>query len=443
MDVVGQRLGARARFARKAFLSSMIASVCAAALSGCSAIPGMADSQDRTNDSLNKACAGTALSTRYIVKWKDGTVSGEEAATHEEMVRDLLDPNRSEIEFVERDHFVSLPPQDTFQAEASLAPTNEWGQTIVSAPAVWSAGRYGAGVVVAVVDSGADVSHAQLRNQLAVNSGETGVDAEGRDKAANGIDDDDNGFVDDAYGYDFLNNSPSSFDDNGHGTHVAGIILADHSAGSVLGMAPKAKLLPLGFMDAEGSGTLSAAIGAIKYAARRGAKVINASWGGSYCSQAMRDTIADLDRSGTLFVAAAGNNGDGSQSSGVDIESLPIYPAALGLATQMTVGASTSRDYMTGFSNFSYKLVDLVAPGARIYSLWTGGGTRTIDGTSMATPFVSGAAALLWGFRPKATPAQIKAAILSSVDSGPFSVATRGRLNVKAAVDAIGRTVAP
>ena len=193
-------------------------------------------------------------------------------------------------------------------------------------------------------------------------------------------------------------------------------------------------------MDDTGSGDLPVAIRAIQYAASRGARVINASWGGTYCSQAMKETIAALEGEGVLFVAAAGNNGDGLQASGMSLESLPVFPAAIGASGQITIGASTSRDYMAGFSNFSYTLVDLVAPGSNIFSTYPGGGYKLESGTSMATPFVSGAAALLFGAHPTATVAQVKAALLGSVDRGPFAVASQGRLNVKAALDELART---
>lgn len=171
--------------------------------------------------------------------------------------------------------------------------------------------------------------------------------------------------------------------------------------------------------------------------------MINASWGGAFCSQSLRDKIASLRSRGVLFVAAAGNNGDGNQTYGTDLAVLPVFPAALALPGQITVGASTARDYMAGFSNFSYELVDIVAPGSRILSTYPGGRTKVLDGTSMAAPFVSGAAALLMGFRPRATVADVKQALLKGADRGPFAVSTQGRLNVRASIEELARLVGP
>ncbi|RYZ76013.1 MAG: alkaline serine protease, partial [Proteobacteria bacterium] len=216
-------------------------------------------------------------------------------------------------------------------------------------------------------------------------------------------------------------------DGSGHGTHVSGVIAADSSAGTIRGLAQGAKILPLDFMTNDGSGNISDAIRAMYYAASQGAKVINASWGGAPCSSTLQKAITDIGAQGVLFVAAAGN-------SGVDIEAEPEYPAAFGLPTQITVGASTSNDRMAIFSNYSYSLVNIMAPGVGIWSTYPGNSTQSMNGTSMASPFVAGAAAVLFGARPNATPQQVKSALLASVDAGPFQVETRGRLNLRKAL---------
>jgi subtilisin family serine protease len=133
---------------------------------------------------------------------------------------------------------------------------------------------------------------------------------------------------------------------------------------------------------------------------------------------------------GVVFVNAAGN-------SGLSLDEYPEYPAAYGLPLQITVAASTSRDYMAAYSNYSYKLVNIAAPGDSIVSTFPGNMTKSLSGTSMATPFVAGAAALLKGARPNATPSDIKNALLNSVDSAPVEVSSRGRLNVAKALQEI------
>jgi subtilisin family serine protease len=204
-------------------------------------------------------------------------------------------------------------------------------------------------------------------------------------------------------------------------------------------MAPSAKVLPLAFLNSSGQGDVSFAIQAIQYAVKRGVKVINASWGGPQCSATLRDLISSLPASGVMFVAAAGNDG-------VSLDVTPSFPASfagMGMAAQITVGASTNLDLQAGFSNYSYTSVQLLAPGMAILSTIPGNQTATYDGTSMATPYVSGAAALLWSDRPKATLADIRAAILAGIDKGDFAVQTLGRLNVATSLTYLEAHVSP
>lgn len=371
-------------------------------------------------------CRGTAVPNRYLVRWKDGSTSIHESVSREELLRDLVEPNLEEIEFAEQDQVVTLnEPLDEddgeIQSQAAVPQSPEWGQQITEASNAWSRGYNGQGVIVAVIDSGVDVNHPQLRDQLAFNTGEIPGD---------GVDNDGNGLVDDYKGYDFNLRSGNITDGTGHGTHVAGVIAAKHSAGTVKGVAQQARILPLDFMNDEGSGNISDAIAAMYYAASRGAKIVNASWGGAPCSKSLQKAIADLGAQGVLFVSAAGN-------AGVDIGVYPEYPAAYAMDTQITVGWSTPSDYMHGESNYSYSLVQLTAPGSQIYSTYLGNGYKTLSGTSMATPFVSAAAAVLWSARPGATLQEVKESIIGSVDAGPFEVSTRGRLNIRKAIDLV------
>lgn len=367
-------------------------------------------------------CAATAVPNRFIVHWNNGHTSVEKAVDRETFIREVLRPRQSEIDFAEHDQIVR-------RSDAVLTPLSEtdpdlinWGQETIEAPQVWSAGIDGDGVIVAVIDSGVDIEHNQLKTQIAANPAEV----------LNGEDDDGNGYVDDVNGYDFHNVSGEVSDVSGHGTHVAGIVAADHSAGTVHGVAPGAKILPLGFMDEDGAGALSDAILAMQYAVSRGAKIVNASWGGAPCSKSLESAIRELENHGVLFVAAAGN-------SGLNLDYDPEFPAAYDLEGQITVGASTLRDYTASFSNYSDTLVHLLAPGSNIYSTYPGNQAVSMNGTSMATPFVSGVAALLWSHRPQATVAQIKASILNSVTPGSFAVLSGGRLNAAKAIAEIER----
>jgi subtilisin family serine protease len=203
------------------------------------------------------------------------------------------------------------------------------------------------------------------------------------------------------------------------------------------GVAPEAQIIPATFLDGSGAGTLGDAILAMQFAAARGAKIINASWGGTGCSEALGNAFVDLNNKGILLVVAAGN-------SGADIDETAFYPAVYNLPGQITVSASDSSDLVPAWSNTGFKNAHLTAPGVEIVSTAFGGRYVSMDGTSMASPFVAGAAATLWSARPSATAAQIKAAILRGVDviSGKNSkTLTRGRMNLQNSLDELRRLV--
>ena len=347
-------------------------------------------------------------------------------------------PNLDKIDFVEPDQRIGA-----YQIPPVTAPTgteiNNWGARAINAPVAWQNGVRGSGVVVAVVDTGVDITHPQLVNQIYYNHGEMGLDAQGRDKRTNGIDDDGNGYVDDWAGYNFLNNSGVMSDDVGHGTHVSGIIAAEHSdttikTGYVQGVAPEAKILPVKFLDQSG-GSLSDALKGIDYAVMRGAKVINASWGGPGCAQSLRQKIQDLSNENVLFVAAAGNGGE-------NLDLYPQYPAAFIAPLQLTVGAIANTLLQDDYSNYSKTLVNLFAPGTAIVSTVPSslypGGYASMTGTSMATPFVSGAAADLLSAHLGVTVQTVRQMILQSVDQDPsYTNSSGGRLDVGKAALAI------
>lgn len=403
--------------------------IAAMALTGCA---DNGKSETAQFSETKAECTSTAVPNAYVVHWKDDSVSVVRGWTREDFTREIFEPNKNDIRLVEQDQRVKIQPLAGGMAtptdarpyttvDPSATSTDQWGTSMISAPDAWNAGVKGAGVVVAVIDSGVDITHPQLRGRLAVNTKEI---------PGNGIDDDGNGYIDDVNGWDFDGDQPIVSDSAGHGTHVAGIILAEHGTSMVKGVAPEAKLLPLDFMNADGQGNIGDAILALKYAGQQGARVINASWGGAPCSQTLSHTIADLESQGVLFVAAAGN-------SGVNIDQQPEYPAAFSISNQITVGASTARDFTAGFSNFSFHLVHLFAPGAAILSTYPGARVATLSGTSMAAPFVAGAAALLFSAHPNATVAQVRAALIGSVDHGDFAATSQGRLNIKKALDAL------
>lgn len=398
-------------------------------------------SENKTTETIfnseKTGCGASAVRNHFIIKWVDGKISRIKSADKEAFLKEHVEPNLEKIEFAEYDYRVQI--QDELHA-TELQPTaafaDNWGASNVNVAGAWQRNIRGNGVTVAVVDSGVSIDHNQLVGQIAYNKGETGTDSMGRDKRFNGVDDDGNGFADDFAGYDFSQNTPNIQDNSEHGTHVSGVIAAEHhdsqvKTGYVQGIAPEAKILPATFIGPDGSGYISDAIRALNYAAQRGAKVINASWGGAPCSQALKQTIAGLQNSGVIFVVASGNEGK-------DIDRYATYPAAFGLPNQITVGAIGFRNGMANFSNYGNLGVHVFAPGVEVVSTIPGNSTAAMDGTSMATPFVAGAVALMLGHRPTASADQIRAALYNSVYYDRlYRNASHGRINISAALDAL------
>lgn len=368
-------------------------------------------------------CRPTAIEGQYIVEWVDGRITLERAKDRDDFLENFVTPRLELIKRAELDQIVRVNSQPV-QAADTIPPN--WGQEVTRAQTAWDRNIRGSNVIVAVIDSGIDATHPQLRNRIAINANEI---------ANNGIDDDRNGFVDDVAGWDFFTpdgpGTPNPTDQNGHGTHISGVIAADPMTGTVQGVAPQAKILPLQFMDASGAGTIGRAVQAIEYAARMGAKVINASWGTIGCNQSLETVVKKLADQDILFVTAAGNDYS-------DLTYNPSYPAAFPGLGQITVGALTYSGFRAEFSNYG-ALVHLVAPGSPVYSTVPASkhasGYAFMSGTSMASPFVAGAAALLWSYQPTASVSRVREAILSSVlVKEHLNVATRGQLDIAAAL---------
>lgn len=395
------------------------------ALSACSSNSGKVQEVTESFDSTK--CRGSAaIESEFIVQWNDGSFSLEKGQDPESFRKDFVSANIESIRHVQINQKIKVDLIQNQDVSAQIVPmSNDWGQERVEASRLWSQGFRGQGVKVAVIDSVIDVNHPQLRNRISRNMNEI---------PDNRTDDDGNGVVDDILGAAFLSQS-SSTRINDHGTHVSGIIAADPSHGFMSGVAPEADIVAASFLDGDGSGTLGDAILAMQYAARRGAKIINASWGGGGCSDSLGNAFADLSSQGVLLVVAAGN-------SGVDLDYTPFYPAIYNLPNQITVAATDFEDIVPAWSNTGFRSAHLTAPGAEILSLGFNNRYVTMDGTSMAAPFVAGAAAVLWSAMPQATAAQIKTAILRGVDVVPdknSKTLTRGRLNLRKSLDELRR----
>ena len=287
-----------------------------------------------------------------------------------------------------------------------------WGMNDIRASGAWDSGTGSRDVPVAVLDTGVQIDHPDLKDNIWRNPGET---------AGNGIDDDANGYIDDVNGWDFLGNDNSpgyeGEPSGAHGTHVAGTIgaVGDNGLG-LAGVNWRSSIMPLTICNKGGSCYLDAAISALQYAVDEGARVSNNSYGGAGCSYTpLRDAISAAGARGHLFVAAAGNNRASNDLN-------PHCPASYGLPNIISVAASTSAGNLAWFSNYGDS-VDLAAPGQGIVStLPEGGFGRTggygsLNGTSMASPHVAGAAALLLSLNPGWTVAQLKTRLIDSTHS--------------------------
>lgn len=347
-----------------------------------------------------------------IRKQADATLLGTVSGPREQVLKIDGDPEvvsaqlerRAEVEYAEPDSIVraSWTPND------SLLGAQWWlGQT--STPRAWDAAR-GAGALVGVVDTGVTFAHPDLGRVA-------------------------------PRGYDFVNRDSDPTDDQGHGTSVTGVIAATAGNGAgIAGVAPESTVVEAKALDAKGFGFSSDVADAMGYAVDQGARVVNLSLGGPRRSQAIASAITT--HPATLFVVAAGNeNADNDSSPGTG-----TWPCNEPAANVICVGASTRSEVRASFSNWGRASVDLMAPGESIMTTTRDSRYASVDGTSFSAPMVAGAAALLYGLRPRATVADVRDALLSSTDAvaayGCLTV-TGGRLNVDRAVQTIASASPP
>lgn len=288
----------------------------------------------------------------------------------------------------------------------------------IDAPEAWDIAIGTPNVVVAVLDSGMDLTHVDLVGNLYTNPNEV----------LNGIDDDGNGFIDDIHGWDFRGNDNDPSDPStlcsSHGTHTAGTVGAVGNNGiGVTGVAQSVRIMPLRafyvsaiFCTAQDADLIEA----MDYMKRMNVPISNNSWGGGPFSQLMRNGIAGTRG---LFVASAGNSGSNNDAS-------PSYPASYDLENIIAVAATTDTDALASFSNFGMNSVDIAAPGEEILSTIRGSSYGYLSGTSMSSPHVAGAAAVLLGNDPTLTAHELRAKMLRSTDFKGLPIATGGRLNL-------------
>ncbi len=430
-------------------------------------VPGSTKTHESyTHDEIQRADSELGLKPEVLVKFRPGTsaeaIEEITAKFHDQVedeiesvpgldaIDDLDDADVQtvvadyqalpEVEYAEPNFEVSLDhtgggkhlhaDDPRFEEQWALANEGQNGGTAgadISAMKAWATTTGSQEVVVAVLDTGVDYNHPDLVNNVWT-----------RTDDVKPYQDRELGIVEDVHGYNAIENSGDPFDDNGHGTHCAGIIGAE--GGNKIGIAGvnwTVRIMPLKFMNAGGFGNVKDAIEAINYAIDRkkagvNVRVINASWGSTMKSRALEDVIRKASENDILFVAASGNDSS-------DNDRRPHYPANYSSPNVISVAALDRNDELTKFSNFGSKTVHIAAPGKDILSTWLGADYEEHSGTSMATPVVAGVAALVLSKQPNLSVSELRALLLKSVDKLPSlagKVSTGGRINAAQAVGA-------
>jgi subtilisin family serine protease len=362
-------------------------------------------------------------------------------------VFDMMSVYGKQTNLVLRTYIDSIDTPSAIPNDTNWA--SQWDKQRIACPEAWDSGTGSTNIIIAIIDTGVDLDHPDLAAHIWRNPGEAGA------LAANGIDDDHNGYIDDSIGWDWGtgNGSAGSGDNNpddngdsdcggnfsksGHGTHCAGIAGAiGNNATQVAGVCWNVTIMALKPFEYSASYTnmivySSKAVLAMKYAADKGAKVTSNSYGGPGNGSGYYEGINYLNTKGVLFVAAAGND-----TANNDVTA--YQPSGVNLPNVISVASSTSSEALSSFSNYGATTVDIVAPGSSILSTVSGGGTTNKSGTSMAAPQVAGAIALLYSYAPNLSYLDCKKALLDGVDRFPAyfgKCVSGGRLNVSHSLD--------
>ncbi|HNR95536.1 MAG TPA: S8 family serine peptidase [Anaerolineae bacterium] len=390
----------------------------------------------RVASQLSSRTQGTLASIPHLGVVLLQVSPGAESATANELRR------HSDIEWVElnlRAQTTAAPGELTVALPDDPMLSQQWPLSIIHAPEAWSI-THSRDIIIAILDTGTYLNHPDLVNVLWTNPGEI---------PANGLDDDGNGCADDVHGWHYFTQCDTGVcvpsqnrligDDNGHGTHVAGTAAAETNNGTgIAGVSWGARLMTVKVLDQDGDGWYFDIAAGIVYAADNGAQIINLSLGGSSPSQLLQDAVDYAHAKGSLLVAASGNNGGAV-----------YYPGAC--QNVLTVAATDTQDNRLPFSNQGPQ-VDIAAPGDYLISTWYLPSIpyRLAHGTSMAAPHVSGAAALLWTWRPDWTNDQIQQRLLQQADDVNSSLYPGfdpqigwGRLNIQRALEGLEQGPTP
>jgi len=344
---------------------------------------------------------------------------------------EYAEPNYEiELDAVDAPPFVPVLPHDPrFEDQWALANSGQRGGkkgADISATKAWVTTTGSDKVVVAVLDSGVDYTHEDLAPNMWTRPGNLAP-----------YHDNELGTIDDTNGFNAIDSSSDPMDENGHGTHCAGIIGAEGSNDiGISGVNWKVQIMPLKFMNAGGFGTTKDAIEAINYVIDRkkdgvNVRIISASWGSTQKSRALEEVIRKAYENDILFVAASGN-------ASTNNDRTPHFPSSYNVPNVISVAALDRNDQLARFSNYGVKSVAIAAPGVDILSTWLGNQYEEKSGTSMATPVVSGVAALIVAEHPHISVDDLKKKLLASVDKLPElngKIATGGRINAAKAVE--------
>ncbi|HVF86480.1 MAG TPA: S8 family serine peptidase, partial [Pyrinomonadaceae bacterium] len=357
-----------------------------------------------------------------VISDEDGLDAAEVAAYRSLPIVDYVEPNyeislvepevEESTEFDDSSDFVKLagPNDPQFAEQWALNNTGQRNgkhKADIDAIKAWDRTHGSGKVVVAVLDSGVDYTHPDLVTNMWIRP----------DNIAPYFDDH-LGEIDDEHGYNAAENNGDPMDQNGHGTHCAGIIGAEGDNGEgIAGVNWKVEIMPLKFMSAGGFGTTKDAIEAINYVIARkkagvNVRIISASWGSTQRSRALEDAIRKAGEEGILFVAASGN-------SNANTDRVPHYPSSYSLPNVVSVAALNRNDEIASFSNYGQKSVHVAAPGVEILSTWLNNDYKEASGTSMATPVVSGVAALILSKESDLSVKELRERLLKSVDKLP------------------------
>ncbi len=286
-------------------------------------------------------------------------------------------------------------------------------------------------IIIAVIDTGTDIKHKELQKFIWINEGESGKDPLGRDKATNGLDDDDNGFVDDLHGWNFVDNNNDISDLHGHGTHISGIIKKEfqkHSADST--SIPSARLMVLKYYNprAADSENVRNTVKALHYAVKMKAQIINYSGGGGTPSLKEFQAIEKAGKKNIILIAAAGNNNSNNDST-------KYYPANYALDNIISVAATDNNGELVSFSNYGRNSIDLAAPGKSIYSTLPDNTYGSMSGTSQSTAYITGvAASLMAKLIAKNTLLKSKDILTDLLAGGKFSKSLKGKTKFQLAM---------